>query len=134
MTYFFRSSPKSKQAVMKRIFTLITIATLAVSCGWLADKKSSAEEPQMVEEAAPEAMDVDVMAKFKDVDLEAMNVEERVDYYLSRYAHESTLEDKSISEATRTEMLEWLQSLSDEDKRRADDASDLWYGRNVERF
>ena len=56
----------------------------------------------MVEEAAPEAMDVDVMAKFKDVDLEAMNVEERVDYYLSRYAHESTLEDKSISEATRT--------------------------------
>lgn len=88
----------------------------------------------MVEESAPEAMDVDVMAKFKDVDLEAMNVEERVDYYLSRYAHESTLEDKSISEATRTEMLEWLQSLSDEDKRRADDASDLWYGRNVERF
>ncbi len=88
----------------------------------------------MVEEAAPEAMDVDVMAKFKDVDLEAMNVEERVDYYLSRYAHESTLEDKSISEATRTEMLEWLQSLSDEDKRRADDASDLWFDRNVERF
>ena len=88
----------------------------------------------MVEEVAPEAMDVDVMAKFKDVDLEAMNVEERVDYYLSRYAHESTLEDKSISEATRTEMLEWLQSLSDEDKRRADDASDLWFDRNVERF
>ena len=88
----------------------------------------------MVEESAPEAMDVDVMAKFKDVDLEAMNVEERVDYYLSRYAHESTLEDKSISEATRTEMLEWLQSLTDEDKRRADDASDLWFDRNVERF
>lgn len=86
------------------------------------------------EDAAPEAMDVDVMAKFKDVDVEGMSVEQRVEYYLSRYAHESTLEDKSVSEATRAEMMEWLQSLSDEDKRRADDASDLWYGDNAERI
>lgn len=128
------ATPNPKLLVMKRIFTIITLATLSVSCGWLSTEKKSEEVVVAAEDAAPEAMDVDVMAKFKDVDVEGMSVEQRVEYYLSRYAHESTLEDKSVSEATRAEMMEWLQSLSDEDKRRADDASDLWYGDNAERI
>lgn len=119
---------------MKRVFTLITFAALSVSCGWIEGNKENVESVETVENEAPEAMDVDVMAKFDGVDVEAMSIEERVDYYLSRYAHESTLEDKAVSEATRTEMMEWLQSLTDEDKRRADDASDLWYSKNADRF
>lgn len=119
---------------MKRVFTLISLATLTVSCGWLTTKNDSNEGTEPSEVAAPEAIDIDVMTRFEGVDVEAMEVEERVDYYLSRYAYESTLEDKSVGEATRNEMMEWLQSLTDEDKRRADDASDLWYGNNADRF
>ena len=69
-----------------------------------------------------------------DVDVEALSVEDRVEYYLTRYSHEATLNDQAKAEATKQEMVEWLNSLTDDEKRLADDASDAWYGRNADRI
>ena len=117
---------------MKRFLAIVALTTLSTSCGWICSNDSTKSVEESV--AAPEAMDVDIMAKYESADVEAMNIEERVDYYLSRFVYESSFEDKSHADTTRCEMMEWLQSLSDEDKRRADDASDVWYEKNAHRF
>ena len=100
------------------------------ACGMLSNR--SDEGSDATTEA--QAVGQDIILVREDVNLDIMSVEERVDYYLTRYADDSSLGDKSIAESIRIEMMEWLQSLSDEDKRRADDASDEWYGKNANRI
>ena len=112
---------------MKKFATIILFSVVVTACGTLSQKSNeTAEEVQTAEVVeAPE-----VPAK----DLDAMSVEERVEYYLLRYSHEASTEDRESAEAIRAEMMEWLNSLSDEDKRRADEASDEWYGKNAHRI
>ncbi|MBO5832600.1 MAG: hypothetical protein J6Q95_04845 [Alistipes sp.] len=118
---------------MKRLCILFALAMSTISCGWLGNNNGNDVENGEVQASGP-AMDVDVEAMFRDADVEAMTIEQRVDHYLSRYAHESSLEDRTQAETTYNAMMEWLQSLSDDDKRRADDASEAWYSKNADRL
>lgn len=98
-----------------------------MACGMLSPKSND-----VANDIHPaEVVEADI-APTKDID--TLSVEERVEYYLLRYTHETSTGEKASAEAIRTEMMEWLNSLSDEDKRRADDASDEWYGENTHRI
>ena len=112
---------------MKRFITIILLSVMAMACGMLSPKSNDASN-----DIHPAEVVVADIAPTKDID--TLSVEERVEYYLLRYTHETSTGEKASAEATRTEMMEWLNSLSDEDKRRADDASDEWYGENAHRI
>lgn len=112
---------------MKKFVTIILLSVMAMACGMLSQKGNGTTDD--VQPA--EVIEANV-APTKDID--TLSVEERVEYYLLRYSHETSTGEKASAEATRAEMMEWLNSLSDEDKRRADDASDEWYGKNAHRI
>lgn len=121
---------------MRRVTTILACALLAVGCGG-ANTKSAADGAAEGEVKSAEseirALEEQLLES-ADVDVEALSIEDRVEYYLTRYSHEATLNDSARAEATKQEMVQWLNSLTDAEKRLADDASDAWYGRNADRI
>lgn len=112
---------------MKRIYLFAASMMLLVACG--APQQSDNDKG---ETTAVETSIVSVVQQIvtPEPDVESMTIEQIVDGYLARYAALMSRGDEVEAEQARSAMLEWLQSLSDEDKRRADRASEAWYQRN----
>lgn len=117
---------------MKRLLMMVACG-LFVACGLVNNEKSS--ETTNNEATATSAPIEDIAVAYQEPeDINALTIKERVDYYLSRFCHDTSLGDKAKAAASRAEMLEWLESLSDEEKSIADDASDEWYSKNYTRL
>ncbi len=118
---------------MKRLSMMVACGLLLTACG-LFNRDKGANDTENIEAAAPATEEVIAVAYQEPEDINALSIEERVDYYLSRFCHDSSLGDEAKAAASRQEMLDWLESLTDEEKCLADDASDEWYSKNYTRL
>ena len=94
---------------------MVACGLLLTACG-LFNRDKGANDAENIEAAVPATEEVIAVAYQEPEDINALSIEE------------------PKAAASRQEMLDWLESLTDEEKRLADDASDEWYSKNYTRL